>query len=96
MGQRPAADYYPAQPSSLRQQAEEIVNLLMRRKWIVLSICVLVVAGGTYHTLSQTPIYESSGLVMISDRNQTQVGPQREDGEPTCLQAATAPSKTNC
>jgi len=78
--QEPAADYYPQQPSSMREQAEEVLNLLMRRKWIVLVICVLVVAGGAYHTFNQTPTYETSGLVMISDRGQGQAGPQR-DGE---------------
>jgi len=109
--QEPAADYYPQQPSSMRDQAEEVLNLLMRRKWIVLVICALVVAGGAYYTLNQTPTYESSGLVMITDRNQSQTGPQRE-GEATgtrvkrvrsvrgrrrtSLPEATGASKTSC
>lgn len=90
-GDEPAG-YYP-QPTSIRQQAEEILNLLFRRKWIILAICVLVVAAGAYHTLSQTPIYESSGLVMISDRSM-QEGVQR-DGEETDLFARSNRSVEN-
>ena len=90
---QPGADYYP-QPSSIRDQAEEVLNLLMRRKWIVLVICVLIVGGAAYHTFSQTPIYESTGLVMISDRGQGQAGPQR-DGQEVDLFARSNRSMEN-
>lgn len=90
----PGADYYPQQSASLRSQVEEVVNLLMRRKWIVLTICVLVVAAGTYHTLSQEPTYESSGLVLISDDNTIERGPQR-DGEDGDLFASSNRSLEN-
>ena len=74
------AGYYPQQPT-IRQQAEEVVNLLMRRKWWILVICVLVVGAATYHTLNLQPIYESSGLVMITSERQGQQTVERDDEE---------------
>ena len=62
------ADYASHSPS-FRNRVEEAVNLLMRRKWLVLLSCVVVVAGMTWYTLSQDPVYDTGGLVLISDRN---------------------------
>lgn len=57
---------YAAQPASGKKQLEELIDLLYRRRWIVLVTFLLVAAGTVIYTATQTPRYSSSSLVMVN------------------------------
>ena len=69
-----------AEHMSLRELAERTLSLLMRRKWTVLIVLVLVIGGVTAYTLTLEPVYESSGLVMVSGQGVSSTLPASDMG----------------
>lgn len=66
---------YPAtfdQPQDIAGKIREILRILNRRKWIVLSILGAMVTIGTIRTLMMTPLYTSTVRIQI-DRNAAKV-----------------------
>jgi capsular exopolysaccharide synthesis family protein len=67
---------------SLRDRAEEAIDLLQRRKWwvIVTSLVVFLVVAG--YTLTQEPLYSARSLVLVSEggaaqtNSTVQIGPR--------------------
>lgn len=60
-------DYaYPGQiPGSGREQLEQVMDLLYRRKWIIICSFVLVVGCAVAYTLTRVPQYQAHSFVMI-------------------------------
>lgn len=74
--------YREREPGGLKEYAERTVDLLQRRKWIIVSVAVLVMGLVAAYTYSQEPIYRASSLVLISS----------EDGTSTQNSAQYSPS----
>ena len=57
---------YPGtKPGSGREQLEQVLDLLYRRKWIIIISFLLVVGGVMAYTLTRVPQYQSHSYVMI-------------------------------
>ena len=54
---------------SFKKQAEQVLDLLRRRKWLIILTCLLVVGGAALYTYSQVPLYRTSGLVLVDKDN---------------------------
>lgn len=66
--QRPGeGDFYSAPPSQGgKEQLEEVIDLLYKEKWVIISIFLLVFAASVAYTYTQKTEYEASSMVMIS------------------------------
>lgn len=51
--------------SSGREQVENVLDMLYRRKWLIVTVFVLVAAGAAVYSFTRTPVYESSSLIMV-------------------------------
>ena len=64
-----------AGPSSGRQgikgQIEELLDLLRRRKWLIVLVCLAAVAGAALYTYTQVPVYRTSSLVLVEKGQQS-------------------------
>ncbi len=64
-----------AGPSSERQgikgQIEELLDLLRRRKWLIVLVCLATVAGAALYTYTQVPVYRTSSLVLVEKGQQS-------------------------
>lgn len=76
--------YYTDQ-RGLKDHAEQALDLLQRRKWIIVATALLVLLGTATYTYTQTPEYRTSSLVFLdlkklvsSQGEQPQVSPQGE------------------
>lgn len=49
----------------IRDQAEEVLDILYRRKWFILIVFVIVAAGAAVYSFTRTPIYQSSSVIMV-------------------------------
>jgi len=54
---------------SFKKQAERVLDLLRRRKWLIVLTCLAVVAGAALYTYSQVPLYSTSSLVLVDKDN---------------------------
>ena len=64
----------PSEPQSFKKQAEKILDLLQRRKWLIILTCLAVVGGAALYTYSQVPIYRTSSLVLVEKDKQAASG----------------------
>ncbi len=55
---------------SFKKQAEEILDLLRRRKWLIILTCLAVVSGAALYTYSQVPVYSTNSLVLVDKEKQ--------------------------
>ncbi|NNF03758.1 MAG: GumC family protein, partial [Rhodothermales bacterium] len=51
--------------SDTKEQIENVVDLLYRRKWGILLIFVLIVGGVAAYTFTRTPLYQTASFVMV-------------------------------
>lgn len=65
---------------SLRDRAEEAIDLLQRRKWWVAVTATLVFLAVTGYTLLQEPLYSARSLVLISEGGAAQSSPSMQVG----------------
>ncbi|HEX7072316.1 MAG TPA: polysaccharide biosynthesis tyrosine autokinase [Rhodothermales bacterium] len=66
-----------------RDQIEEALDLLYRRKWIILVCFVLLVAGAAWYTYPIVPRYEASSFIMVNLPNtQGRTGGQSDIDNP--------------
>lgn len=62
----------PSQNSqSFNKQAERVLDLLRRRKWLIILTCLAVVAGAAVYTYTQVPVYSTSSLVLVDKDEQS-------------------------
>jgi len=54
-----------------KQQVEQLLDLLLRRKWLIILVCLFTVAGAALYTYSQVPVYRTSSLVLVEKGQQT-------------------------
>jgi len=59
----------PPASQSFKKQAERILDLLQRRKWLIVLTCLLTVGAAAWYTYSQVPVYRTSSLVLV-DKSQ--------------------------
>ncbi|HET6568598.1 MAG TPA: P-loop NTPase, partial [Rhodothermales bacterium] len=65
-GGHPGYQPYPGmQPVSLREQVELALDLLYRRKWIVLLVFLVAVAGAVAYTQRQVTYYQATSYIMV-------------------------------
>jgi len=57
---------------SLRDRAEEAVDLLQRRKWWVVGTALIIFHLVLFFTLSQNPLYSASSLVLVEEQTSNQ------------------------
>jgi len=66
----PGYGQYPPFPESSsvggREQLEKIVDLIFRRKWIVLASFLIVLAGTAIYTMTLVPQYQTTSFVMLN------------------------------
>ncbi len=55
---------YPS-GSSGREQVENVLDTLYRRKWLIIVVFILVAAGAAIYSFTQVPIYEARSLIMV-------------------------------
>ena len=62
--------YYPSQTDTEDQEISlhEILEVLFKNKWIILTCFVLVLAGAAFYTLRQDPEYEAKSTVYINSQ----------------------------
>jgi len=65
---------------SFNKQAERVLDLLRRRKWLIILTCLAVVAGAAVYTYTQVPIYRTSSLVLVDKNEQSASGTGIESG----------------
>ena len=68
--------YYPSQTDTEEQEVSlhEILEVLFKNKWTILTCFVLVLAGAAFHTLRQDPEYEAKSTVYVkSQRSNAQL-----------------------
>ncbi len=68
--------YYPSQTDTEDQEISlhEILEVLFKNKWIILTCFVLVLAGAAFYTLRQDPEYEAKSTVYVkSQRSNAQL-----------------------
>ena len=65
---------------SFKKQAEQVLDLLQRRKWLIILTCLAVVAGAALYTYTQVPIYRTSSLVLVDKNQQSGSGTEIESG----------------
>jgi len=67
-----------ASPSSdaegFKKQAERVLDLLQRRKWLIILTCLVMVGGAAFYTYSQVPVYRTSSLVLVEKGQQSASG----------------------
>ena len=47
----------------------DYIEIVLRRKWIILCVFILTVAGTAAYTFTRTPLFESSATIEISDQS---------------------------
>jgi capsular exopolysaccharide synthesis family protein len=55
---------------SFRKQTEEVLDLLRRRKWLILWTCLVVLGGAALYTYTQVPVYSAESLVLVGESSQ--------------------------
>jgi capsular exopolysaccharide synthesis family protein len=65
---------------SFKKQAEQVLDLLQRRKWLIILTCLAVVVGAALYTYTQVPIYRTSSLVLVDKNQQSGSGTEIESG----------------
>jgi capsular exopolysaccharide synthesis family protein len=55
---------------SFQKQTEEVLDLLRRRKWLILWTCLVVLGGAALYTYSQVPVYSAESLVLVGESPQ--------------------------
>ena len=67
-----------------KKQAEKVLDLLQRRKWLIILTCLVMVGGAALYTYSQVPVYQTSSLVLVEKGQQaasgTEVGSGNQGG----------------
>jgi succinoglycan biosynthesis transport protein ExoP len=61
-------------PGDQRAQLREYLAVLRLRKWSILAVTVLVVAGAMFFSIRQVPIYESQARVLVKALSQGALG----------------------
>ena len=61
---RATPGYAPSSPSK-NKQIERVLDVLYRRRWIIATVFVLVLAVGVVYTLQQEPAYQATSLIMV-------------------------------
>jgi capsular exopolysaccharide synthesis family protein len=81
-GRPDGSAYYQQTPDygGIKDQAEQVLDLMLRRKWLILTTCIAVLGAAVIYTYSQKPLYQATSLVLVSgqERDQqasTQYGP---------------------
>ena len=65
----------PPEGQSFKRQAEQLLDLLRRRKWIIILVCLATVVGAAAYTYTQVPIYRTGSLVLVEkDQQSTTAG----------------------
>lgn len=68
----PRAPYYAGyQQVSGKKQLEEAIDLLFRRRWIIVAAFLLITGGTVLYTMRQVPQYSASSVVMVDLGTQT-------------------------
>ena len=60
----------PGGTGSIRQQIEKLIDLLLRRKWLITLVCLATVAVAALYTYTQVPVYRTSSLVLVEKGKQ--------------------------
>jgi len=60
----------PAGAGGIKRQIEELLDLLLRRKWLIVLVLVLTTVGAALHSYSQVPVYRTSSLVLVEKGQQ--------------------------
>ena len=60
----------PAGAGTIKQQIEQLLDLLLRRKWLIVLVCLATVAGAALYTYTQVPVYRTSSLVLVEKGQQ--------------------------
>ncbi|MFB6231464.1 MAG: GumC family protein [Salinibacter sp.] len=61
---------YPGGHQGFKEQAEQALDLLLRRKWLIILTCLLVVGGVAVYTYTQVPVYRTSTLVLVEQEQE--------------------------
>ena len=61
----------PAGTGGIKQQIEQLLDLLRRRKWLIVLVCLATVAGAAWYTYTQVPVYRTSSLVLVEKGQQS-------------------------
>jgi|GEM_PF-392177 len=80
---------------SFKKQAEEILDLLRRRKWLIILTCLAVVGAAALYSYSQVPVYRTSSLVLVNKDKQTGAGAGIGSGQGGGLFPSTGNSLEN-
>lgn len=72
-------------PSSggFKKQAERLLDLLQRRKWLIFLTCVAVLGAAALYTYSQVPVYRTGSLVLVEKEKSastTEIGSGSQGG----------------
>jgi len=62
---------HPGGNQGFKEQAERVLDLLLRRKWLIILTCLLVVGGAVVYTYSQVPVYRTSTLVLVEQEQKS-------------------------
>lgn len=65
---------------SFKKQAEQVLDLLQRQKWLIILTCLAVVVGAALYTYTQVPVYRTSSLVLVDKNQQSGSGTEIESG----------------
>jgi len=65
---------------SFKKQAEQVLDLLRRRKWLIILTCLAVVGGAALYTYTQVPVYRTSSLVLVEKDAQAASGTEFGSG----------------
>ncbi len=59
-----------------KRQAERLLDLLRRRKWLIVLVCLATVSGAALYTYTQVPVYRTRSLVLVDkgQRANSQMG----------------------
>ncbi|WP_198598589.1 polysaccharide biosynthesis tyrosine autokinase [Salinibacter altiplanensis] len=55
----------------VKGQVEELLDLLRRRKWLIVAVCLLAMTGAALYTYTQVPVYRTSSLVLVEKNQQS-------------------------
>jgi capsular exopolysaccharide synthesis family protein len=67
-------------PQGFKQQVEQLLDLLLRRKWLIILVCLLTTMGTALHTYRQVPVYRTNSLVLVEKGQQTTAGTNIQTG----------------
>ena len=62
---QPNAGYPRAQQTPQKKTVEQALDMLYRRRWIIIASFLLVTVGSVFYAFSQSPWYQANALIMV-------------------------------